>query len=205
MIITNLNKLRVPVPATDFVGNEAEIISTILFDELSKAGGLGLSANQVGVNRRVCVVNVTEPIYLVNPKIVDTSPQKVTYVESCLSIPRTLKKLTKTERHQWVTVQADNLPSDITFGPDDLSSWEKDPTNFWNDVGFLQAVVVQHEIDHLDGITIRDRQYQPDDLIGKKTYGRNELVMFINPTTGDAEFNKFKHGRHLLDEGWTVQ
>jgi len=205
MITTDLDKLRIPVPVSNFESNEAEVISAALFSELTIAGGLGLSANQIGLSKRVCVINVKEePLYLINPQIVETSEERFTYYEGCLSIPKTKKKLIKTERFEWVKVRADNLADDMVFGPDSREDWDANPVNFWNDVGFLQSVVIQHEIDHLNGITIKDRVYSS--TVSKvKKYGRNEQVMFMNVKTGDAEFMKYKHGIHLLGEGWEVK
>ena len=46
--------------------------------------GIGLAANQIGINKRVCVVNVTEPLYFINPRIVDLQDD-ILYNEGCLS------------------------------------------------------------------------------------------------------------------------
>lgn len=204
MIVTDLKKLTNPIPLTDFESGEAEALASALFDQLDEEGGLGLSANQVGEMKRLCVLNVKDRVFLTNPEIVERSEERFTYYESCLSIPKTRKKPLKTERHQWVKVRADNLPEDIIFGPDNMDAWDEDPLNFWSDIGFLQAVVVQHEIDHLDGITIKDRVYSTT-VVSDKQYGRNEKVMFFNPSNGDVEFLKFKYGQHLLNQGWIVK
>ena len=54
---------------------EGEEIGAKLLNELNKSevSGIGLAANQIGINKRVCVINVKEPVVLINPKIVEKS------------------------------------------------------------------------------------------------------------------------------------
>ena len=101
--------------------------------------GVGLAANQVGINKRVCVISVIKPIILVNPKIVGKFG-KINFKEGCLSFPG---DYIITERYAEIAVKADNHPAMIYF------SVEKNA---------LECVCVQHEIDHLDGITMFSRQ-----------------------------------------------
>lgn len=200
-LVTDLNELRKPVPVTEFKPKEAEVLAAGLFTELKKHRGFGLSANQIGINKRICVVNVKEPFFLVNPRIVEASDERYTYIESCISIPRSSRKPLKTSRHLEITVEADNFEGRLSFGPDDDSDWAVNPLAFWQDLGFLECVAVQHEIDHLNGITIKDRNYNIP-VVSEK-YERNKKYMFINPN-GDMEFIKYKHGQKLLNEGWEL-
>ena len=62
---------------------EGRTIATELFQILNKRGdGIGLASNQVGINAQVAVVNVREPIILINPKIIDQW-EEVPYYEGC--------------------------------------------------------------------------------------------------------------------------
>ena len=72
MIVTDKNKLTTPC---EFVSIEdGEEIGVRLLHELRQSeSGIGLAANQIGINKRVCVVNVKEPLVLINPKIVEKS------------------------------------------------------------------------------------------------------------------------------------
>ena len=82
MIIKDKNKLKTKCePVKDIF--EGEEIASKLFNELinSKIGGIGLAANQIGINKRVCVVNVKEPIALVNPVITEHSDIKFKFAE----------------------------------------------------------------------------------------------------------------------------
>jgi len=100
------------------------------------ADGVGLAATQVDVHERVIVMDTTEsrdrPRVLINPELVSQSDEMVLAEEGCLSVPQVYDKV---ERHARVTVRA--------LGRDGL------PYEF--DAEGLEAVCVQHEMDHLMG------------------------------------------------------
>ena len=66
-IVQDVRKLRTPV--TELPKNKAEqdVLGAALLTQLKNHKGLGLSANQIGVNKRVCVVGIKDPLVLVNP------------------------------------------------------------------------------------------------------------------------------------------
>ena len=137
---------------------EGETIATKLFQILKERGdGIGLAANQVGIDASVAVVNVKEPIVLINPKIV-RKEEETRYYEGCLSYP---KKGCHTKRYKIVEVEVDNYKSNLTFGAGDT------------EVDLLESVCVQHEIDHLNGMRILDRVVDTTYRAEKKP-GRNE-------------------------------
>ena len=86
-IVQDVRKLRTPV--TELPKNKAEqdVLGAALLTQLKNHNGLGLSANQIGVNKRVCVVGIKDPLVLVNPRITKRSEEAVQYIESCLSLP----------------------------------------------------------------------------------------------------------------------
>ncbi len=134
-------------------------IATKLFQILNKRGdGIGLAANQVGIDAAVAVVNVKEPIVLINPKIV-RKEEEVRYYEGCLSFP---KKGCHTKRYKTIEVKVDNIESNMTFGVGDT------------EVDLLESVCVQHEIDHLNGMRILDRAQELTIKRDKPKIGRNE-------------------------------
>ena len=134
-------------------------IARKLFQILNKRGdGIGLAANQVGIDASVAVVNVKEPIVLVNPKIV-RKEEETRYYEGCLSFP---KKGCHTKRYKIVEVEVDNMESNMTFGAGDT------------DLDLLESVCVQHEIDHLNGMRILDRAMELTIKRDKPKIGRNE-------------------------------
>ena len=188
MIIKDKNKLNtVCDPVSDIL--EGEKIAVELMKELKASkGGIGLAANQIGINKRVCVVNVKEPLVLINPKIVSTSEETFIFPEGCLSFPN--KKI-KTKRNVSIKVKADNHKEVLSFSADSKEI---------NDA--FECVCVQHEIDHLDGITMFDREFKLKPYIAPKTFGRNEKVT-IQKENNIKEI-KYKKAEKLLKDGWNL-
>ena len=199
-IVQNVSELKKPVTDLPKNKDEQDVIAAALFTSLKKEKGFGLSANQIGIDKRVCVVNIKDPLVLVNPRITNRSEDGMVYIESCLSLPKTMKKPVKTIRSQNITVETDNLGT-IEFGPDEPAKIGTEGHNYFGDEGLLECVVAQHEIDHLDGILItdNDRRYTQTIKRGQKI-GRNERVMVKMPD-GSTEFMKYKKAQPLLSIG----
>ena len=87
MIIKDKTKLQKKCSPVSV--KEGEEIAVRLLHELRNSDdkGIGLAANQIGINKRVCVVNVKEPIVLINPEIIEKSEDMFVFVEGCLSFP----------------------------------------------------------------------------------------------------------------------
>ena len=196
-LIQDPNKLKTKIEPSPFTQEEIDEISITLLQELKKHGGIGLSANQIGINKRACVINVKEPLVLINPRVAEVSEESVVYVEQCLSMPKTMRKPVQTVRFKTITVECDNLGT-VIFSPDSKEEW-KTSEEFYNDEGMLECVVAQHEIDHLEGRLITDRRYTQTITRGKK-YGRNERVM-VKLADGSTEFMKYKKAEPLLSQG----
>ena len=172
---------------------EGEEIGVRLLHELREAeNGIGLAANQIGIQKRVCVVNVKEPLVLINPKIVEKSKEQFVFAEGCLSFP---DSKIKTKRHQDIVVEADNHKGQLSF-----SANSKDI----NDA--FECVCVQHEIDHLDGITMFDREFKNEPLVRGKNapqkIGRNEKVTITKGS--ESKVLKYKKAQGMLEDGWTL-
>ena len=202
-IVTDAIKLQKVVTDLPKNKSEEEVISAALFTALEKEKGFGLSANQIGVDKRMCVINIKQPMVLINPKIVKRSEEAVQYIESCLSLPKTMRKPKNTVRSVSVTVETDNLGT-IEFGADEPDKIGTEGHNYFGDEGLLECVVAQHEIDHLDGILITDsiRAYNIQ-RVSEKKFGRNEKVMVKSPD-GDTEFMKYKKVVPLLEKGYQI-
>ena len=198
-LIKNPNKLRKPLEPKPMTQEQIDEVSTILLQELKRHGGIGLSANQIGLDVRACVINVKEPLVLINPKVTEVSKETVAYVEQCLSLDKTMRKPTKTVRHKSFTIECDNLGT-VIFSPDQKEEW-KDSNEFFSDEGLLESVCAQHEIDHLNGVLITDsiRRYTTT-VTSTKKYGRNDKVM-VKLANGDTEFMKYKKAQPLLSQG----
>ena len=186
MIITDKSKLETKCSPVSV--KEGEEIGVRLLHELRQSeNGIGLAANQIGINKRVCVVNVKEPLVLINPKIVEKSKEQFVFPEGCLSFPN--DKI-KTIRHESIVVEADNHKGGLSF-----SANSKDI----NDA--FECVCVQHEIDHLDGITMFDRKFVKPAAISNKI-GRNEKVTIEKGS--ESKTLKYKKAESLLEDGWTL-
>ena len=151
-------------------------IATELFEILNKRqDGIGLAANQVGIDAQVAVVNVREPLILINPKYVFKGDE-IPYYEGCLSFKG---KSVNTKRYDSVVVKTEQDESSWYFSGaanpiDGKGSWEKQQQNK-NDaeLRLLETICVQHEIDHLNGMTIMDRKMVTT-ITKNKTIGRND-------------------------------
>jgi peptide deformylase len=108
-----------------------------LFETMRAAKGVGLASNQIGVARRVAVVDIGEedppPLALINPVIVERADELDVAEEGCLSIPDIFGDV---ERPARVVVEA----------------LDRDGKKFRVEAQGYKARAIQHEIDHLDGI-----------------------------------------------------
>lgn len=192
-----LHKKTEPV-ATIEEGND---IAKKLIEALADlSNGIGLSANQIGISKSVSIVKVrkdSEPIILMNPTIIDASKEKLIFTEGCLSIPG---KLTNTVRSLKVTIATLNHANPLPFGP------EVEPVtqeSVRSDYGILEAVCVQHEIDHLNGVLMTDDGVKFVKPIEKKVkHGRNDKV--VVEKNGDTQYIKYKKALELVEKGWKI-
>ena len=201
-IVTDTLALKKPIPTTTFTKEDQDLATAALLTAVTEHQGLGMSANQIGLNKRICVINVREePLVLVNPTIVEESEEKIMYFEGCLSLPKTMKKPIKTVRSYGVKVKADNFPDVLEFSTKERK--HEDINALFGDVDLLESVCVQHEIDHLNGVTIRDRQYT--ETVRLTTFakmGRNER--FILKKDNETLSVKKKNLSTYLEQGWEV-
>jgi len=191
MIIEDKSKLEIKCSPVSV--KEGEEIGVRLLHELRQSeNGIGLAANQIGINKRVCVINVKEPIVLINPKIVEHSKEEFIFPEGCLSFPN--DKI-KTQRYTSVVVETDNHKDKLSFSADSKEI---------NDA--FECVCVQHEIDHLDGVTMFDREFKQEPLVRGENaplkIGRNEKVTIEK--NSESKTLKYKKAESLLEDGWTL-
>lgn len=135
--------LSVEDPTSDEIRDLVQDLQDTLAHWRSTTGyGRGIAAPQIGVLQRVIFLKLpgVEPWALVNPEIVESSEERMVVWDACLSF---LSIFMQVERRRWVTVRYQNLEGEtLSFdaGNDrDLSE------------------LMQHEIDHLDGILAIDR------------------------------------------------
>jgi peptide deformylase len=191
--------LKTPVPKSELNQLEVDILRDTLFAALKGMGGVGLSANQIGVNKRACVIKFNDvELFLLNPVITERSNEGFIFYEGCLSMPDTIKKPVRTLRSTYVVVQTDNL-GELRF---EITPEEDRKLEGQVSEGTMKTVVVQHEIDHLDGITIKDRVYSTT-IVKKQSYGRNDKIVMKAPN-GDLVEVKYKKANDYFLKGYEV-
>ncbi|ADL12952.1 peptide deformylase [Acetohalobium arabaticum] len=130
--------LRTEAKPVDEVTEKTEGLIKNMQDTMYDASGVGLAAPQIGISKRVIVVDVGEgPLALINPEIVESSGSEIDE-EGCLSIPNENGNVERAAR-----VVVDALDSDGREVEIEAEG--------------LLARVLQHEIDHLEGILFVDK------------------------------------------------
>jgi peptide deformylase len=129
-----LRQRSVEVKAVD---DEIRRLVEDMFETMDAARGIGLAANQVGVARRVAVVDVEgDRFAMIDPRIVEAEGH-ATAEEGCLSIPDIYGDITRPDR---VVIEA----------------LDSEGSPYRKEASGLKARAIQHEIDHLDGILFLD-------------------------------------------------
>jgi peptide deformylase len=142
-----------------------------LFETMHAAKGVGLAANQVGVTRRVAVIEAEgDRLVLINPEIVEAEGRD-TAEEGCLSIPKVYADVTRPDR---ITIRALDL---------DGRAYERTLER-------LAARAVQHEIDHLDGILFIDHLglLKRTRILSKwrKDHGGDSFITEVKPASAGS-------------------
>jgi peptide deformylase len=135
--------LRNAATAVAEVDDEVQQLAERMLDVMERAHGVGLAAPQLGILRRILVYRASdedEPKVLINPELVERSDETEVGTEGCLSLLGGELQV-PVARHLRVRVSGRDASGDAV----DL------------DVEGFEARVIQHEIDHLDGILIFDR------------------------------------------------
>ena len=143
-IITEPNKLlrQVSKPVNK-VGKEEQQLMKDMLETMYAANGIGLAAIQVGIPKRIIVMDICkeenkkEPRYFVNPIIKNKDPLKATYEEGCLSVPNQFADIDRPSK-----CEVEYLDYN---GQKQLLKAEG-----------LLATCIQHEMDHLEGILFID-------------------------------------------------
>jgi peptide deformylase len=114
-----------------------------MLETMYQAPGIGLAAPQVGVPKRVIVLDIAregeepQPLRLANPEVVWVSDEDVTYSEGCLSVPEHYADVARPKACRVKYLDQENKPQEIAAEG-------------------LLATCLQHEIDHLDGVLFID-------------------------------------------------
>ncbi|MFL2883466.1 MAG: peptide deformylase [Pelagibacteraceae bacterium] len=160
-----LRKISNPIEKFD------KTLKTLMDDMLEtmyKAPGIGLAAIQVGVLRRVIVIDLSKngekknPLYLVNPKIIFKSQTLATYEEGCLSLPGQFAEIQRPSECHLEYLDYDGKPQELKANG-------------------LLATCIQHEIDHLDGILFIDylSKLKKDFIIKKLSKQKKDIERIV--------------------------
>ena len=142
-ILTEPNKiLRQISKPVERVSKEEQILMDDMLETMYAANGIGLAAIQIGVPKRIIVMDMSnnekkEPRYFINPVIQNKNSEKATYEEGCLSVPNQFAEIDRPS-----TCVVEYLDYD---GKKQILS-----------ANGLLAICIQHEIDHLEGILFID-------------------------------------------------
>ena len=190
--------LKTPVLKSEITQDEADELRTQLEQGLTEYPGLGISANQLGIKKRACLIKFgDEDLFLVNPIVKEKSKEGFLFYEGCLSIPSSITKPTRTIRACKVVIDTDNL-GELTF---EINP-EGDKANEQVSKETMMTVIVQHEIDHLDGFTIKDRVYNTQ-VVKKVDFGRNDKIV-MKSKEGELVEVKFKNANKYFLEGYEI-
>ena len=148
-ILTEPNKiLREKSLRVENVDQEIQGLMDDMLETLYAAPGIGLAAIQVGIAKRVIVMDINRdrdkdkkrkknPIYFVNPEIIWKSEDKFTYEEGCLSVPNQFAEIDRPKQCHIKHLDYNGHPQELKADG-------------------LLATCIQHEIDHLEGILFID-------------------------------------------------
>ena len=135
-----------------------------MLETMYAAPGIGLAAVQVGVLKRVVVIDLSKkeekktPLFFVNPEIISTSEEQVSYEEGCLSIPNQFAEIKRPNRCHVKYLDYNGKKKDLKADG-------------------LLATCIQHEIDHLNGILFIDYLSKlKKDLILKKVIKQKKEI-----------------------------
>ncbi len=135
-----LRLVSAPVAAVDA---EVRALMDDMLETMYDAPGIGLAAIQIGVARRVVVIDIAKkdetpkPLFLVNPEVVWSSPETAPYEEGCLSIPEYYEEIERPAKVKVRYRDREGIAREI-------------------DADGILATALQHEIDHVNGVLFID-------------------------------------------------
>ena len=139
--------LRRPAEEVAAYDDELRRIVAAMFERMFESKGVGLAAPQVGLRRRILILNPTgdrkDDLVLVNPTIVARSGPETVFDEGCLSFPGIYAEIRRPERCSVVAFDPSGARIEREFD------------------GFVSRII-QHEFDHLEGILLVDRMSPAD-------------------------------------------
>jgi peptide deformylase len=165
-----LRQISTPLESVD---DEVRSLVADMFETMYAAPGIGLAAIQVGVPKRILVIDLQEPAdpedpeskpvrdprVFINPEIVEHSDRDVPYTEGCLSVPDQYAEVDRPDRIRARWLDLDGQPHD-------------------EEITGLLATCLQHEMDHLEGVLFIDHlsRLKREMILKKLAKQRKELA-----------------------------
>jgi peptide deformylase len=151
--LRQVSSLVLDVADPTFVENQRRLHTTLKAFRQTYGFGRAISAPQIGVPQRFVALNLGDgPQLLVNPEITWTSRETFTLWDDCMSFPSLLVRVQRSESISVHYVDEHDNPHD------------------WNRLDRATAELLQHEIDHLDGILAIDRALDRDSLVLREVF-----------------------------------
>lgn len=133
-------------------GESAKQVANVLFDKMVELGGIGLSANQLGLDMMVFVMGTGHKrLFVFNPEIIEYGKEEISFKEGCLSYPGILLDV---KRPKQVKVRYQNETGELVM----------------QDLDGITSRVFQHEFDHMQGTDFTNRVSKMKLDMAKKRY-----------------------------------
>jgi len=160
--------LRQKSQPVDKVDNSIRKLMDDMLETMYNAPGIGLAAIQIGVPKRIIVLDISknpekkEPMYFVNPEIVSASKDDATYEEGCLSVPGQFAEIDRPDKCHIKYLDYNGSAKELKAEG-------------------LLATCIQHEIDHLEGILFIDylSKLKKSMIIKKLSKQKKELERIV--------------------------
>ena len=160
-----LRKKSAPLEKVD---NELKALMNDMLETMYAAPAIGLAAVQVGILKRLIVIDISKekekknPLFLINPEIISKSKNTSVYEEGCLSLPGYFAEIERSAECQIAYIDYDGKKKEMK-------------------VSGLLATCIQHEVDHLNGILFIDylSKLKKDMIIKKLVKHKKELNKII--------------------------
>ncbi len=152
---------------TDIDNIDAKVaaLAESMIETMYKAPGVGLAANQVGVQKRIFVYDQGDgPFVIINPRIIE-SDGEWTYEEGCLSVPGLSWEIVRPNEVHLVGLDLDGNEIDIQTDE-------------------YEARIFQHEVDHLDGFLLIDRLDDDQRKAAKRALRKMQISVVSNDHDG---------------------
>ena len=150
------------------VDDELRILLDDMLETMYSAPGIGLAAVQIGILKRLIVIDISKdkekknPIFLINPEIISKSKNTSIYEEGCLSLPGHFAEIERPEECQIKYIDYDGKKKEMRANG-------------------LLSTCIQHEIDHLNGILFIDylSKLKKDMIVKKLVKQKKELNKIV--------------------------